>query len=137
MKMKVNIDNPNLRCSDLLSYAHDFDAGADIITQEDIIIKYGKNIITLGFSIELPQGCAGYIFPRSSVMGNNVSFNLAPIDPGYTGSWHLIAFNSGEDIFVEKKTRICQIVIMPFIQAQFVDHYDNLRTDNGVGSTGT
>lgn len=42
-----------------------FAAAYDVYTPEDIELKYGRQVIDLGFSIELPHGCAAIIQPRS------------------------------------------------------------------------
>lgn len=119
-----------------LSYAHDYDAGADVSIYEDIVIKHGKNIIPLGFKLIIPPGYAGFLYPRSSVMGSDIRYDSAPIDPDYSGEWNLVVYNSGEDFLIKKDSRICQVVIHPVLHAEFVESLDNRRSNNGLGSTG-
>lgn len=136
MKLIVQPTNPDCKIEELLKYAHPHDAGADVFLQEDTVISHGKNLIPLGFRMVLPTGVMGLIFPRSSKMGDKVRFDMAPIDPGYSGVWNLVVNNTGEDIIVNKGERICQIVLLPYIQADFVTELTNLRGDGGLGSTG-
>lgn len=136
MKLIMETINKDIKISDILRRAHDNDAALDVVFQEDIVIKPGKNIISLGFKCILPPGIAAYIFPRSSIMGNGLQFNLAPIDPDYSGEYHAICYNASDhEIKYEKGDRICQIVFMPFYYIEPVDDLPNRRSDNGIGST--
>ena len=48
--------------------AHDNDAGADVFAPKDQTILPGQVCkLPLGFGLILPDGVAGYIFPRSSL----------------------------------------------------------------------
>lgn len=118
------------------TYAHDFDAGADVYMYKDTIIYKGKNVINLGFKLIIPAGFSGFLSLRSSIMGNGITCNMVPFDAGYEGEWNLIVYNHGDDFVVRRGERICQIVIMPVIQAEFVKSFDNLRGEGGRGSTG-
>lgn len=45
---------------------HDNDAGADVFMPYDCTVKPGEVLkIPLGYGIEIPDGYAGYVFPRS------------------------------------------------------------------------
>lgn len=136
MKIEIKLTDDSLHIEDVVRYSHDNDAGADIIIQEDIILTKGTNKIPLGFSAVLPSGVAGFIFPRSSIMGLGLQFNLAPVDPDYSGVWHMILYNPNEELKIPKGTRLCQIVLMPIIQATFVKELSNKRSSGGIGSTG-
>ena len=47
---------------------HENDAGADVYIPFDCTLKPGDIIkIPLGFGLEIPDGYAGYVFPRSSL----------------------------------------------------------------------
>ena len=136
MKLVINLTDKSKKIEEVIKSSHDNDAGMDVILQEDIIVKHGMNQVPLGFSLVLPSGVAGFIYPRSSIMGLGLQFNLAPIDPDYSGIWNLVLYNPGEEITFAKGTRICQIVLLPFIQAELVSEMRNLRSSGGLGSTG-
>lgn len=134
LEVKTLVDIP---IEEILSYSHDNDAAADISFVRNVRVKPGYNEIPLGFTMKLPPGLAGYIFPRSSMMAKGIQFNLAPVDPDYSNEWHLICFNSTDAIHeFDKGSRVCQIVFMPFIQVNFAETYSNRRSLGGIGSTG-
>lgn len=136
MILKVEVDN-NKNIEDVLKKSYDTDAGFDIITQKKHTLKPGENIIDLGFRLVLPQNTAGYIFPRSSWMSKGINFSVAPVDPFYEGNYHLAIYNmKDEDIIIEEGSRICQLVIMPFIPVTLIDTDIVTRGSNGLGSTG-
>lgn len=123
----------------LPEYAHYGDAGADVFLPEDVVIEPGDNRIPLGFKAVLPDGVCALITPRSSWMGR-IQNAAVPVDPGYSGEWHFCFHNNtGRPIVCKKGDRICQIMLLPFIQAEWVaaeDYRNNSRGEGGLGSTG-
>ena len=74
--------------------AHANDAGADVFSPEDIVIRPGEiSKISLGFGLRIPDGFAGYIFPRSGLSTKGIVCELPPIDSSYTGEVHAIISN--------------------------------------------
>ena len=62
--------------------AHDNDAGADVFSPEDIVIRPGEiSKISLGFGLRIPDGFAGYIFPRSGLSTKGLCVNCHPSIP--------------------------------------------------------
>ena len=49
--------------------------------------------IPLGFGLIIPDGYAGYVFPRSSMAVKGLVCELPPIDSGYRGEVHAIISN--------------------------------------------
>lgn len=133
MKLKVTYFHENM---EPLVRKHAYDAGADVPLYKDIVIETGKNVIPLGFNVEIPPGFAGFLYPRSSVMGNNTSYPVAPIDSDYTGEFNLVIYNPGDPFILKQGTRLCQLVIMPVLIADFTTDVGLRRSDNGLGSTG-
>lgn len=135
MKVKIQYLHEGM---ERLKRAHTYDAGADVYMYKDTVVKHGKNIIPLGFKIIIPPGYAGYLSPRSSVMGDGVIYNMTPIDADYSGEWHMIVYNTGEDFLIHKNERLCQVVIMPVFIPEFVERESEIvrRGSNGLGSTG-
>lgn len=116
-------------------YVHD--AGFDIPMWEDTIIKKGKNIVPLGFTLILPPGTMGLLFPRSSVMGDSVIYNQAPFDSYYSSEWNMIINNLGEEFIVKQGERLCQAVIFGgIIYPDLTEEDIQQRGNNGLGSTG-
>ena len=112
------------------------DAGADVYMPYDCVLQPGEVAkIPLGFGLELPDGCAGYVFPRSSMAAKGLTCELPPVDSGYRGEIHAIISNvSSVRQTIKKDTRIGQLVITPVIIADFVL---DLGTERGTGSFGS
>ena len=130
----------------LPTYGTEFSAGADMYAciNEEVVIKPGETVlIPTGIGMEIPVGYAGFIYARS---GLSVKQGLAPankvgvIDADYRGEIKVALYNqSSEDRTVAKNDRIAQMVIAPFIKADFniVDSLDEtVRGDGGFGHTG-
>lgn len=133
MRLKIEYLHDGM---DPLVRSHAYDAGADVPMFEDTVVHTGKNIIPLGFKLIIPPGYAGYLCPRSSVMGDGIAYNMVPFDTDYSGEWNMIVYNPGEEFVIHKGERLCQVVIMPVLVADFVEDVGKRRADNGIGSTG-
>ena len=65
---------------------HGNDAGADVYLPYDCTLQPGEIAkIPLGFGLEIPDGYAGYIFPRTSMAVKGLVCELPPVDSGYRG----------------------------------------------------
>ena len=117
---------------------HANDAGADVYIPFDCTLNPGEIIkVPLGFGLELPDGYAGFVFPRSSMAVKGLVCELPPIDSGYRGEIHAIISNvSNSEYLMKKDTRIGQLVIIPVIIADFVFELGNKRRVGAFGSTG-
>ena len=94
-------------------------------------------LIPLGFGLELPDGFAGFIFPRSGLSSKGIVCELPPIDSGYTGEIHAIISNvSNKDYYVMTGDRIGQLVIMPIVLAEFVKSVGDTRDNTAFGASG-
>lgn len=122
-------------------------AGADLYTLpgDSIIVAPGETVmIHTGIAMQIPDGTAAFIFARS---GTATKRGLAPankvgvIDSDYRGEVMVPIHNhSTIPQEIAGGERIAQMVIMPYIQAEFceTDSLDNTeRADKGFGSTGT
>ena len=117
---------------------HENDAGADVYVPFDCTLNPGDTVkIPLGFGLEIPDGYAGYVFPRSSLAVKGLVCELPPIDSGYRGEIHAIVSNvSSIRQTIKKDTRIGQLVITPVIIADFVLDLGRERSTGAFGSTG-
>ena len=117
---------------------HDNDAGADVYMPYDCIVKPGEIAkIPLGFGVEVPDGFAAFVFPRSSMAVKGLVCELPPVDSGYRGEIHAIISNvSNKAQTIRKDARIGQIVIIPVVIANFVLDHSDRRGTGGFGSTG-
>ncbi len=121
-------------------------AGADIYVciDEPVEILPGQTaMLPTGFALEVPKGCAGLIYARSSMGAKR---GLAPankvgvIDSDYRGEVKVALHNhSLETQTVQPGERVAQLLITPvytpgFVQAAELD--DTARGAGGFGSTG-
>ena len=129
----------------LPKYGTEFSAGADLVNAgEDVVIESGATaIIHTGIALEIPTGLVGLIYARS---GMATKRGLAPankvgvIDSDYRGEIMVALHNhSSQAQTIEKGERVAQIVITPYVVADFVegDIDDTVRGAGGFGSTGT
>ncbi len=138
-KLKENATMP--------TYGSEYAAGADLYAciDEAITINPGEtHMIPTGLAMELPMGYAGLIYPRSGMASKR---GLAPankvgvVDPDYRGEFMVALHNHSLSAqTVEPNERIAQLVITPFITAQFEETEelsDTVRGAGGFGSTGT
>ena len=126
------------------TYGSEYSAGADLyaLTDEPIVIEPGKTVLVhTGISIEIPEGYGGFIYARS---GLSTKRGLAPankvgvIDADYRGEIMVSLYNqSGVIQTVESEERIAQLVIAPFLKAEFVLSNDLSETERGVGGFGS
>ncbi len=118
--------------------AHDNDTGADVFMPYDCTLPPGHvETVHLGFGIALPDGMAGFVFPRSSMAAKGLTCELPPIDPGYRGQIHAIISNVSSEVrHISKGERIGQIVLSPVIVADFVMALGEQRETGCFGSTG-
>lgn len=144
--MKVNIKKLNENAK-MPTYGSEYSAGADLYaaTSEDTVILPGETkLIGTGLAIEVPEGYGAFIYARSGLASKR---GLAPankvgvVDADYRGEVMVALFNhSSEQQTVSSGERIAQMVIAPFLKADFceVDSLsDTARGNGGFGSTGT
>ena len=125
---------------------HEGDAGFDLYAclDEPITIRAGKTVnVPTGLSIAIPDGYFGAVFARSGLatkQGLRPANCVGVCDAPYRGEYIVALHNdSDEDRVVNPKDRIAQLIIMPFLTAQFnlVSELDETeRGAGGFGSTG-
>ena len=128
------------------TYGTEYAAGADLyacIDSEKIIKSGETKLIKTGLALEVPIGYAGLIYARSGLASKK---GLAPankvgvVDSDYRGEVMVALHNhSNEDKTIEPMERIAQLVIAPYLKANFeeVDELeDTTRGSGGFGSTG-
>jgi dUTP pyrophosphatase len=122
------------------SYAHINDAGADVYAKLEAPLTLAPMQtvkISCGIGVEIPVGCAGFVFPRSGLSAKGIIAQLPPIDPGYTGEIHAVLTNmTAEPYTVEPNDRVGQLIITPVLAPQFSVMFENDRRGDAFGSTG-
>lgn len=146
LKAKVNIKK--LKDNAVIpSYGSGLAAGADLYACMDQKITIGPGetyLVKTGIAMELPEGYAGLIYARSGLATKK---GLAPankvgvVDPDYRGEIMVGLYNhSGYPAVVEPGERIAQMVITPYLTAEFMESEeleDTERGSGGFGSTGS
>lgn len=128
----------------LPAYATSHSAGMDLMAaiNEDIVLKKQQRILVpTGIAIALPDGFEAQVRPRSGLaLKNGVTVLNTPgtIDADYRGEVCVILINLGdEDFVITRGMRIAQMIIAPYIQAQFEQVEDLSETSRGKGGFGS
>lgn len=129
------------------TYGSEFSAGADLYAclDEAVTIEPGNTLlIKTGLAMEIPEGYAGLIYARSGLASKK---GLAPankvgvVDADYRGEIMVALHNhSNTAAIVEPDERIAQMVIAPFLKAEYTvaeELSDTVRGAGGFGSTGS
>lgn len=126
-------------------YAHDGDAGADLITTQDCILEPGQRaLLPTGLALAIPMGFVGLVHPRSGLaVERGLGIVNAPgtIDAGYRGEVRVCVINLDPRTPIELRAgdRIAQLLVQRVERATFVqvDRLDDTgRSTAGFGSTG-
>lgn len=158
--IKVGVKKLNSEAK-LPTYAHTGDAGADLYTLEDTIIKANETVIVkTGIALELPQNMEAQIRPRSGISANGCkgcsTINVLPqyiyecspylqvqfgtVDCGYKNDIGVITWNREDyDVLVPKGTRLAQMVIKKTenIELEEIEELsESERGLDGFGSSG-
>lgn len=134
----MNIKVIDFGYTNLPNRAHHNDAGADVYATKLHLLKaHTTTKIGLGLGLELPDGFAAYVFPRSGLSSQGIVCELPPIDSGYRGEINAIVSNlSDTDKYIYEGDRIGQLVVMPIIIANFVTENSAERGTGAFASTG-
>lgn len=145
MKETVRIKKLN-DAARIPTYGSEYSAGADLYacTEADLVIEPGETVVVkTGIAMEIPVGYAGLIYARSGLATKE---GLAPankvgvVDADYRGEIMVALHNhSKETRTVTAGERIAQMVIAPFLTAEFLpceELSDTVRGEGGFGSTG-
>lgn len=128
---------------ELPSYAYEGDAGLDLRSAEDVVLKpFERRLVSTGLAIAIPDGYAGFVQPRSGLaLREGLSMANTPglIDAHYRGELKVCAINLDpeREIHITKGERIAQLVIqkVPRVSLMEVNSLD--ETDRGVGGFGS
>jgi dUTP pyrophosphatase len=137
MKIKVMLDDG----AKMPERAHSVDAGLDLFSREDVVIKSGESwTFDTGVHVEIPVGYVGMLKSKSGLNVKHGITNEGVIDAGYTGSICAKLYNHGKfPVYIQNGQKISQLVILPIItpDLELVDGLeDTERGNGGFGSTG-
>ncbi len=119
-------------------------AGYDLyacIDEPAIINPHETVKIGTGLSIAVPEGYFGAIFARSGLAlkeGLRPANCVGVADSDYRGEYIVAIHNDGtEPKTVNPGERIAQLVIMPFLPAEFIETEELNETERGAGGFGS
>lgn len=128
------------------TYGSEWAAGADMYAAIDEAVTIQPNetkFIPTGLAFEIPEGYAGFIYARSGLAckkGLAPANKVGVVDADYRGEVMVALHNHGTEAqTVEAGERIAQMIIAPFITANFIfsdELDDTVRGAGGFGSTG-
>lgn len=130
----------------LPAYALPGDAGLDLCSASDVILKPGERArVPTGVAVAIPAGYAGFVQPRSGAaarMGLGLVNSPGLIDSGYRGEIQVVAINldPAQAIEIRRGDKIAQLVILPVpavTLAEVAELPASERGPAGFGSTGT
>lgn len=127
--------------------AHRTDAGFDLYCC-DFAIDWAKQelVCRTGIAVEIPEGYAGLIFPRSSVSNKPLLLHnsVGVVDSGYTGEitakfiiTDLRAYLQNDDNKYQVGDRIAQMVILPYPEIEFEEVDELAASERGAGGYGS
>jgi len=140
---KIKIKIKKLHSDAILPYyPHEGDAGLELFSVEDRIIKAGERaLVPTGLSIELPPGYVSLIWDKSGLASKEGLKTMGGvIEHGYRGEYKIVIFNTSKaDYQIKKGQKIAQLLVQPIITAE-VEEVSELsessRGTDGFGSTG-
>lgn len=127
----------------LPAYATDGSAGMDVraFLAHPVVLKpLERVLIPTGLFIELPVGLECQLRPRSGLaLKKGITLVNTPgtIDADYRGEIGIILINlSAEPFTVNDGERIAQMVIAPYVRAQWIEADELSATERGDGGFG-
>lgn len=132
--LKIDKDVP------LPNYAKSGDAGLDLYSAEEIILKPGqRHGVKTGIKMEIPDNHAGLIWDKSGVALNaGIKTMGGVVDSGYRGEIRVLMINlSDEDFHIRKYSKIAQMLIKKVERVE-IEEADRLsETNRGEGAFGS
>lgn len=116
-------------------------AGFDLTATSKEVIDLHHTRFGTGLAVEIPAGHVGLVFPRSSCykQGMLLSNCVGVIDSDYRGEITAIFLGTSVEHCYNIGDRICQLVIMPIPEVEFIESEELTDTERGIsgyGSTG-
>lgn len=124
-------------------YAHEGDAGLDLVASEDATLAPGhRSLIGTGISVAIPEGYAGFVQPRSGLaVRHGLSIVNTPglIDSHYRGEIKVVVINLDPSASMEirRGDKIAQLVIQKVERCVLVEADELDETTRGAGGFGS
>lgn len=126
------------------TYGSAYAAGADLyaVADDPIVIPPHQTVLVhTGLAVEIPEGFVGLVCARSGLatkQGLAPANKVGVIDADYRGEIMVALHNHGDALrTVEHGERVAQLVLVPYLTADY-EQADNLSdTDRGAGGFGS
>ena len=137
MKVKIKKINKDAK---LPEYAHGNDAGMDLFSAEDFILKPGElRACPTGIAMAILNGYVGLIWDKSGIaLNGGIKTMGGVIDNNYRGEIGVILKNLSEKSYqVKRGDKVAQMLIQK-IESPEMEEVENLdNTDRGQGAFGS
>jgi len=141
LNLHVKLLHPNAK---LPTKAHYNDAGYDLYSVDDVILKPGLvNDVSTGIALAIPDGYVGLIWDRSSMGSKGIKVMGGVIDAGYRGELKLklagVKTMERDWLELPAGSKVAQILIqkvenLPVVEVE--DLPESQRGTKGFGSSG-
>jgi dUTP pyrophosphatase len=114
-------------------------AGFDLYaTSKEQIDLYHTKFGT-GLAVEIPVGYVGLVFPRSSCYKSGMLLTncVGVIDSDYRGEITAVFLGTDKEVCYKVGDRICQLVIMPYPEIEYIEVSELSDTGRGAGGYGS
>jgi len=143
LQVKIKVQEGAILPKKANAFASGYDCYAHLmpgLVDHDIIRPGENKLISLGFSLEIPEGYEARIRSRSGLAKDGITVTHGTIDCDYRGVLMANVFNhSFKHFSIRDGMRICQMVIqeVPRTELVLVDELSETeRGQAGFGSTG-
>jgi dUTP pyrophosphatase len=143
MKIAITRLSPETLDVPLPMYTTAEAAGMDVraAVEQDLTVRPKETVLVpTGFAMAIPPGFEAQIRPRSGLaIKHQVGILNAPgtIDADYRGEVRIIVTNFGDaDFLIKRGDRIAQMVIAPYVKAEWEERESLDATDRGAGGFG-
>jgi dUTP pyrophosphatase len=119
------------------------DAGLDLAACDRHEVGPGERaVIATGLAVEIPEGYAGFVLPRSGLAARDgITLLNAPglIDSGYRGEVQVVFHNTDatNTFVVEPGMRIAQLVVLAVPELRLVEQAELAHSDRGERGFGS
>jgi dUTP pyrophosphatase len=119
------------------------DAGLDLAACDRHEVGPGERaVIATGLAVEIPEGHAGFVLPRSGLAARHgITLLNAPglIDSGYRGEIQVVFHNTDatNTFVVEPGMRIAQLVVLAVPELRLVEQAELAHSDRGERGFGS
>jgi dUTP pyrophosphatase len=98
--------------------------------------------VPTGIAVEIPEGFAGFVQPRSGLAARHgIAIVNSPglIDAGYRGEIRVVLLNTDrdEEFVVEPGMRIAQLVVVPVASVRLVEVAELAASERGARGFGS